>query len=75
MDAVERVAIDGWKAVMANPFLYRASGRLASLATRLLGGRGQIGWLPPPLSEWTSSRDFPTFGAKSFAELWEEQQE
>ena len=75
VDAAERVAIDGWKAVMANPFFYRASGRLASFATRLLGGRGQIGWLPPPLSEWTNARDFPAFGAKSFAELWEEQQE
>jgi L-lactate dehydrogenase complex protein LldF len=74
-DAAERIAIEGWKAVMSNPFFYRAGGRAAALATRLLGGRGQIGWLPPPLSAWTNARDFPTFARKSFTELWEEQSE
>jgi L-lactate dehydrogenase complex protein LldF len=73
-DAAERIAIEGWKAVMTNPSFYRAGGRMAALATRLLGGRRQIGWLPPPLSEWTNARDFPTFAPKSFAELWETEQ-
>ena len=71
-DMAERAAIAGWRAMMTNPALYRMGGRMASIATRLLAGRGQIGWLPPPLSEWTAARDFPPFAEKSFTELWEE---
>jgi L-lactate dehydrogenase complex protein LldF len=71
---VERMAIAGWKTTMLNPSLYRASGRLASRATRLIGRKGRIRRLPPPLSAWTRRRDFPTFAPKSFQELWEQRQ-
>jgi L-lactate dehydrogenase complex protein LldF len=70
--AAERAGIAGWKATMTNPSFYRASGRAASLATRLLGRRGKIRRLPPPLSAWTKTRDFPMFAPKSFNQLWEE---
>lgn len=72
--AVERVAIEGWKTAMGNPSLYRMSGKLASVGTRLFAQKGRVGWLPPPLSAWTYGRDFPAFADRSFAELWEERE-
>jgi hypothetical protein len=33
---------------------------------------GNIKILPPPLSAWTNSRDFPAFAKKSFREQWSE---
>ncbi len=73
--AAERAAIASWRALMMNPALYRASGQLASIGTRLLARRGQLGWLPPPMSAWTNMRDFPAFAARSFNEIWEERDE
>jgi L-lactate dehydrogenase complex protein LldF len=70
-DPIERMAIAGWKAAMLHPSLYRASGRMAARATRLIGRKGRIRHLPPPLSAWTRKRDFPTFAPRSFTELWE----
>ena len=74
-EPIERSAIAGWKATMLNPRLYHAGGRLAARATRLIGRKGRIRRLPPPLSAWTRKRDFPVFAAKSFHELWEERSE
>jgi L-lactate dehydrogenase complex protein LldF len=71
VDAAERVAVAGWQAMMTSPMLYRMGGRLASIGTRLIAGRGQIGWLPPPLDAWTNARDFPAFANRSFTEQWE----
>jgi L-lactate dehydrogenase complex protein LldF len=73
-DLTEQIAITGWKATMLNPHLYRAGGRLAAAATRLIGRKGRVRRLPPPLSAWTNRRDFPAFAPKSFNELWEERQ-
>jgi L-lactate dehydrogenase complex protein LldF len=56
---------------MLNPRLYRASGWLAARATRLIGRKGRIRRLPPPLNAWTRRRDFPTFAPRSFYDLWE----
>jgi L-lactate dehydrogenase complex protein LldF len=72
--AAERAAIAGWQLMMMNPALYRAGGRLASAGTRLVARRGQIGWLPPPLSGWSGARDFPAFAARSFNDLWAERE-
>lgn len=71
-DLLERTAMEGWKITMSNPALYRLSGRMASIGTRLVARKGWIGWLPPPLSGWTERRDFPQFAPRSFQELWEE---
>ncbi len=46
-DLTEQIAIAGWKTTMLNPGLYRASGRLASAATRLIGRKGRVRRLPP----------------------------
>ncbi len=71
-DPIEQMAIAGWKAAMLNPSLYRISGRLASRASRLIGRKGRIRRLPPPLSAWTRERDFPAFAKRSFTDIWEE---
>jgi L-lactate dehydrogenase complex protein LldF len=73
-DLIERVAIEGWKTTMLSPALYRASGRLAAISTRLIGRKGRVRRLPPPLSAWTRKRDFPSFAERSFNELWEQRQ-
>jgi len=33
---------------------------------------GNIKFMPPPLSGWTQSRDFPSFAKRSFREMWQE---
>jgi len=70
-EPLERAVMTGWKTTMLNPRLYRAGGWLAARATRLIGRKGRIRRLPPPLSAWTRRRDFPAFAPKSFQELWE----
>lgn len=69
----ERLAMRGWRALMASPALYRAGARLARAGTRLLARRGRVRRLPPPLDAWTRTRDFPPFAERSFSELWREQ--
>jgi L-lactate dehydrogenase complex protein LldF len=73
-DAIERIAMAGWSQAMRSPAFYRVGGKLASLGTRLLAREGRIGWLPPPLDQWTHQRDFPPFAPRSFTELWAERQ-
>ncbi len=68
----EPLAMFGWRQAMTNPALYGMGGKLASLGTRMLGRDGRVGWLPPPLDQWTKQRDFPAFAPKTFTELWEE---
>jgi L-lactate dehydrogenase complex protein LldF len=72
----EPLAMTGYRQAMTNTALYGTGGKLASLGTRMLGmGRGRIGWLPPPLDQWTRTRDFPSFAPRSFGEIWEERQQ
>jgi L-lactate dehydrogenase complex protein LldF len=73
-DSIERLAIEAWKTTMLNPRLYRAGGRLAAFGTRLIGRKGRIRRLPPPLSAWTQRRDFPPFAKHSFTQQWEQRQ-
>jgi L-lactate dehydrogenase complex protein LldF len=54
---------------MAKPGRFRAATRLLRLG-RLLGRRGRIRRLPPPLSGWTQARDFPVPAKQSFREWW-----
>ena len=70
----ERLAMRGWRAGMSAASLYRASGRLAWLGLRALERRGRVRRLPPPLSAWTTSRDFPPFARRSFRDRWAERQ-
>lgn len=50
------------------PSLFRLAVRFAGLATGLVARDGWLRRLPPPLSAWTASRDFPAFAAKPFSE-------
>jgi L-lactate dehydrogenase complex protein LldF len=71
----ERAAIQSYAVTMKNPALYRAGGALARLGSRLLGRKGRIRRLPPPLHLWTRERDFPQpHGPQSFGEWWEERE-
>lgn len=72
--AIEKIAIGGYRATMNNPRLYRASGKLAGLASRLLARKGRLRRLPPPLHLWTRQRDFPAVASQSFTEWWEERE-
>jgi L-lactate dehydrogenase complex protein LldF len=52
------------------PAMFRLSGRIASLLTRLAGRDEWLRRLPSPLSPWTDSRDFPQFASESFLTEW-----
>lgn len=66
----ERVGMRGWRIAMGSVKLYRASAAAARMGTRLIGRRGRIRRLPPPLHQWTHGRDFPPFAPESFRERW-----
>ncbi|GIJ71865.1 LutB/LldF family L-lactate oxidation iron-sulfur protein [Virgisporangium ochraceum] len=61
------MAAAGW--VMKSPGLFGAAGR-AARGGRLLGRRGRIRALPPPLSAWTASRDAPVPPKETFRQWW-----
>jgi len=53
--------------LMISPRRYRWGQRLGAWLSRLLPRRmGWLRWLPPPLSAWTISRDFPLFTTQPF---------
>jgi L-lactate dehydrogenase complex protein LldF len=58
--------------VMADPGRY-AAAQAASRSGRLLGGRGKISSLPPPLAAWTMARDAPVPPAQTFRQWWRSQ--
>jgi L-lactate dehydrogenase complex protein LldF len=58
--------------VMASPARYRAAQRAGRLG-RVLGRRGRIRRLPPPLSAWTLSRDAPAPPARTFRDWWRDE--
>jgi L-lactate dehydrogenase complex protein LldF len=71
---VDRQAMQGFLFAMGNRKRYEQAGKLASLGTNMMASLsgGTIKVLPPPLSAWTNSRDFPAFAKKSFREQWAE---
>jgi len=69
LPSAEAVSMAAAAWVMADPARYAAAQR-AGRAGRLLGRRGRIGWLPPPLSGWTAARDAPLPPAQTFRQWW-----
>jgi L-lactate dehydrogenase complex protein LldF len=67
--AGERAVMRAAAVAMGSPRRWAAALR-AARAGRLLGRRGRIRSLPPPLSGWTSSRDLPVPPERSFREWW-----
>ncbi len=71
---VERAAMQGYTALMNSPALFRTGGAIGRLGSRLLGRKGRIRHLPPPMSLWTQARDFPALPKQSFSAWWEERE-
>ena len=72
----ERAAMQGFLQMMRSRTLYENAGKLGSLASNVMASLtgGNIKFMPPPLSGWTQSRDFPPLARKSFRELWAERE-
>ena len=70
----DRTAMLGFVQTMKSRVRYDSAGKLASIGSNLLAGvtGGNLKFMPPPLSGWTQSRDFPPFAKRSFRELWRE---
>ncbi|GIV76101.1 MAG: lactate utilization protein B [Litorilinea sp.] len=71
---LERQAMEIFVRTMSSRRSYENAGKLASLASNTMAALsgGNLKFMPPPLSAWTQSRDFPPFAKKSFRELWAE---
>jgi L-lactate dehydrogenase complex protein LldF len=64
-----RLSLRAYREIVIRPPLFALATRLARWTTGVVGapGRGWMRWLPPPLSGWTDSRDFPAFASKPFS--------
>jgi L-lactate dehydrogenase complex protein LldF len=67
-----RWGIHVYRLAATSPARFRLASRLAAWVTRLPARRGWIRRLPPPLSAWTDTRDFPVFAPKTFSQQWRE---
>ncbi|MEZ4870071.1 MAG: LutB/LldF family L-lactate oxidation iron-sulfur protein [Caldilineaceae bacterium] len=70
----DRAAMLGFVQTMQSRARYEQAGKMAAIATNLLANLsgGNLKFMPPPLSGWTQSRNFPPFARQSFRELWAE---
>ncbi len=70
----DRSAMKGFLFAMQDRKRYEQAGKLASVGSNIMANMsgGNIKFLPPPLSAWTQSRNFPPFAKKSFREQWAE---
>ncbi|MEM7531327.1 MAG: LutB/LldF family L-lactate oxidation iron-sulfur protein [Chloroflexota bacterium] len=70
----DRTAIQGFVQTMKSRGRYESVGKLASATTNIMAGfnGGNIRFMPPPLSAWTESRNFPPLARKSFRAMWRE---
>jgi len=65
-----RFALRCYSTAVTRPWLFRLALGLARLLTRAGARDGWLRRLPPPLSGWTSHRDFPAFARRSFSQQW-----
>jgi len=70
--SAEAITMAAASFVMADPGRY-AAAQAASRSGRLLGRRGRISALPPPLAAWTMARDAPVPPAQTFRQWWRSQ--
>ncbi len=64
----ERVVWKAWRMGMMGRRRFDLGARLSRLLMRPISKRGWIGKAPPPISGWTSTRDFPLVASKSLKE-------
>ena len=67
---VESLMMRVWRRSVAGPRLFSLAGKAASAAQWPLSRNGALRWLPPPLSGWTRSRDFPRAAMRPFRSRW-----
>lgn len=63
----EKLAMKGMAWAWTDPGRYKALAALGRFAQKVSGG-----WYPPPISNWTKSREFPKIAEKTFRERWAE---
>jgi len=65
-------AIRSFAQTMKSRRRYELAGKVAGATSNLMAGsdNGNIQAMPPPLSGWTHSRNFPPFAKKSFRDIW-----
>ncbi|MCB0185807.1 MAG: lactate utilization protein, partial [Caldilineaceae bacterium] len=70
----DTMAMKSFVHTMRSRSRYESAGKLASIGSNTMAtfSSGNMKFLPPPLSAWTASRDFPPFARRSFRELWRE---
>jgi L-lactate dehydrogenase complex protein LldF len=69
--ALWRIAMRLWRTGMRSKALYDIGTFAGRIATRLLAGKsGVLRRLPPPLSGWTDSRDFPALSRERFRDRY-----
>jgi L-lactate dehydrogenase complex protein LldF len=70
----DKAAMLGFVQTMKSRVRYESAGKLASIGSNMLASMsgGNLKFMPPPLANWTQSRDFPPFARRSFRELWKE---
>jgi len=70
----DKTAMQGFLQTVQSRSRYENAGKMASIGSNLMAtlSGGNIKLMPPPLSGWTQSRNFPPFAKRSFRELWEE---
>jgi L-lactate dehydrogenase complex protein LldF len=62
-----RIGLRLYRVAATRPAGFRLAAALMRAATRLLAAQGWLRRLPPPLSRWTESRDFPAFAREPFS--------
>jgi L-lactate dehydrogenase complex protein LldF len=63
----ERAAWAAWAAAWSRPWRYRASLKLASMGSRMVGDASK---LPGPPQRWTATREAPVPSKRTFRKLW-----
>ena len=68
----ERVTWKAWRQGMMSRTRFEAGSTVGKIATAPLQRDGWLSKVPPPISGWTASRDFPAPAPKSFGKLFAE---
>lgn len=69
-DRIESLVMRGWRMTVTGPRMFGLAGKMASILQWPLSRNRFLRRLPPPLSGWTRSRDFPQVAAKPFRARW-----